>query len=186
MGRPLLRPPEPLADRWALHLPPPLRWDHSWDQTHRYAPSYSGSDNGCRPVGKRLNSASNAHPRLSGPPLHTREAVGSNPTAPIWVQYDEESYELYPSVALDIALEPALHGHGYGRRALKVAIEFFVAKGHHRFTVDPAVTNERAMRSYTAVGFKPVGVLRCYGRNPDGTWHDALLMDLIVLDDVWS
>jgi aminoglycoside 6'-N-acetyltransferase len=103
-----------------------------------------------------------------------------------WVQYEEEPYEWYPSVAFDIALTTAVHGRGYGRRALRLAIEHFVAKGHHRFTIDPDVANERAIRSYAAVGFKPVGVLRSYGRNPDGGWHDGLLMDLIVLDGVWT
>jgi aminoglycoside 6'-N-acetyltransferase len=73
-----------------------------------------------------------------------------------------------------------LHGRGYGRRVLKLAIEHFVAKGHHRFTIDPDVENERAIRSYAAVGFEPVGVLRAYERNPEGGWNDGLLMDLIV------
>jgi hypothetical protein len=50
----------------------------------------------------------------------------------------------------------------------------------------PSVENERAIRSYAAVGFKPVGVLRSYGRNPEGGWHDGLLMDLIVLEGKWS
>lgn len=102
-----------------------------------------------------------------------------------WIQYDEEPSEWYPSVALDIALTTTLHGRGYGRRALRLAIEHFAATGHHRFTIDPAVGNERAIRSYAAVGFKPVGVLRSYGRNPEGGWHDGLLMDLIVLDGDW-
>jgi aminoglycoside 6'-N-acetyltransferase len=102
-----------------------------------------------------------------------------------WVQYEEESYEWYPSVALDIALTTALHGRGYGRRALRLAIERFVAKGHHRFTIDPDPDNERAIRSYAAVGFKPVGVLRAYERNPGGGWNDGLLMDLVVLDGEW-
>jgi aminoglycoside 6'-N-acetyltransferase len=53
---------------------------------------------------------------------------------------------------------------------------------HHR----PAVENERAIRSYAAVGFKPVGVLRSYERNPAGGWNDGLLMDLIVRDGKWS
>jgi len=103
-----------------------------------------------------------------------------------WVQYQEESYEWYPSVALDIALTTSLHGRGYGRRALRLAIEYFVAKGHHRFTIDPSVGNERAIRSYAAVGFRPVGVLRSYERDPEDGWKDGLLMDLIVLDGRWS
>jgi aminoglycoside 6'-N-acetyltransferase len=69
---------------------------------------------------------------------------------------------------------------------LRLAIEHFVAKGHHRFTIDPDPRNERAVRSYAAVGFKPVGILRAYERNPDGGWNDGLLMDLVVLDGVWS
>jgi len=104
-----------------------------------------------------------------------------------WVQYVEEPDRWYPSVALDIALTTALHGRGYGRRVLRLAIEHFVQKGHHRFTIDPDVENERAIRSYAAVGFRPVGVLRCYGRKPEGGgWNDGLLMDLIVRDGVWS
>ena len=108
-----------------------------------------------------------------------REVVG-------WVQYEEDSYEWYPSVALDIALTTALHGRGYGRRALRLAIGHFVAKGHHRFTIDPDSENERAIRSYAAVGFKRVGVLRAHGRNPEGGWRDGLLMDLVVLNGEWQ
>jgi aminoglycoside 6'-N-acetyltransferase len=102
-----------------------------------------------------------------------------------WVQYEEETYEWYPSVALDISLTTALHGRGYGRRALRLAIEHFAALGHHRFTIDPDIRNERAIRTYAAVGFKPVGVMRAYERNPDGGWNDALLMDLIVSGGEW-
>jgi aminoglycoside 6'-N-acetyltransferase len=103
-----------------------------------------------------------------------------------WIQYEEEPYAWFPSVAFDIALTTALHGQGYGRRALRLAIEHFVARGHHRFTIDPDVDNERAIRCYAAVGFKPVGVLRCYARNPAGGWNDCLLMDLVVLDGRWG
>lgn len=102
-----------------------------------------------------------------------------------WVQYDEEPYEWYPSVAFDIALTSALHGQGYGRRVLGLAIGHFLAKGHHRFTIDPNPDNERAIRCYEAVGFKPVGIMRAYERNPDGGWNDGLLMDLVVRDGKW-
>jgi aminoglycoside 6'-N-acetyltransferase len=98
-----------------------------------------------------------------------------------WVQYEEETYEWYPSVALDISLTTSLQGRGYGRRVLRLVIDHFVAKGHHRFTIDPDVSNERAIRCYSAVGFEPVGVMRAYERNLEGGWNDALLMDLIVL-----
>jgi aminoglycoside 6'-N-acetyltransferase len=52
--------------------------------------------------------------------------------------------------------------------------------GHHRLTIDPAADNEAAIRTYRKVGFKPVGVLRRYERDSDGTWHDGLLMDLLA------
>ncbi|GAA4530723.1 GNAT family N-acetyltransferase [Amycolatopsis samaneae] len=32
----------------------------------------------------------------------------------------------------------------------------------------------------SALGFRPVGVLRQYERGADGTWHDGLLMDLLA------
>jgi aminoglycoside 6'-N-acetyltransferase len=53
-------------------------------------------------------------------------------------------------------------------------------RGHHRLTIDPAVSNERAIRAYRRVGFRPVGVMRRYEGDLDGTWHDGLLMDLLA------
>jgi aminoglycoside 6'-N-acetyltransferase len=102
-----------------------------------------------------------------------------------WIQYEEESYEWFPSVALDISLTTRRHGRGYGRRALKLAIEHFAERGHHRFTIDPDPRNERAVRCYAGVGFKEVGILRAYERSIDGGWNEGLLMDLIVLDGEW-
>ncbi|HEX2508373.1 MAG TPA: GNAT family protein [Miltoncostaeaceae bacterium] len=64
-----------------------------------------------------------------------------------------------------------------GRRRRRAPL---AALGHHRFTIDPAVANERAIRSYAAVGFRPVGVMRAYERGRDGAWHDNLLMDLLA------
>lgn len=97
-----------------------------------------------------------------------------------WIQYGEETDPYYRSVGLDIALTTSLHGGGYGRRALRLAIDHFAGRGHHRFTIDPDADNERAIRCYTAVGFKPVGVLREYTFGPDGNPRDGLLMDLLA------
>ena len=55
----------------------------------------------------------------------------------------------------------------------------FDQRGHHRLTIDPATTNERAIACYRKVGFRPVGVMREYEQGADGTWHDGLLMDLL-------
>ncbi len=54
-------------------------------------------------------------------------------------------------------------------------------RGHHRLVIDPAADNEPAIRCYAAVGFRPVGIMRRYERDPDGVgWHDGLLMDLLA------
>ena len=53
-------------------------------------------------------------------------------------------------------------------------------RGHHRLTIDPAAANSRAIAAYAKVGFRPVGVMRRYQRMADGTWVDALLMDLLA------
>ena len=99
-----------------------------------------------------------------------------------WVLFSEETDPDYRHVALDIALAPGVHGRGYGPQALRLAIRHFIDRGHHRFSIDPALENERAVRAYRAVGFKPVGVLRAYGRAGDGTWRDHLLMDLLAAE----
>ncbi|MDQ3631671.1 MAG: GNAT family N-acetyltransferase [Actinomycetota bacterium] len=97
-----------------------------------------------------------------------------------WLLVHEELEPDYKHVALDIALDRALHGQGYATEALRVVIRHLIARGHHRFTIDPTVSNTRAVRAYSAVGFRPVGVLRAAERGPDGTWRDGLLMDLLA------
>ena len=97
-----------------------------------------------------------------------------------WLQVSEEAEPDYRHVGFDIFLATEVHGRGLGREALALAVRHFASLGHHRFTIDPAVANERAIRSYAAVGFRPVGVMRAYERGRDGTWHDNLLMDLLV------
>lgn len=101
------------------------------------------------------------------------------------LQCDEETEAMHPSVAFDMAIATHLHGRHLGRRALRLAVEHFVERGHHRFTIDPAVTNQMAIRCYQAVGFRPVGILRACERAPDGSWRDGLLMDLLAweIDD---
>jgi aminoglycoside 6'-N-acetyltransferase len=100
-----------------------------------------------------------------------------------WLAITEEDDPDYHSAALDISLDPAQIGKGLGPEALRVAIDWLVReKGHHRFTIDPAADNERAIKAYAAVGFRPVGIVRQAERRPDGSWRDALLMDLLAED----
>jgi aminoglycoside 6'-N-acetyltransferase len=80
-----------------------------------------------------------------------------------WLQSAEELDPDYRHGSLDIMV-----GEAYQER------------GHHRITIDPAAANERAIRCYSAVGFRPVGIMRRYERAPDGRWEDGLLMDLLA------
>jgi aminoglycoside 6'-N-acetyltransferase len=99
-----------------------------------------------------------------------------------WLQCEEETDADYRHASLDIFLTTDLHGRGYGREALSLAIDHLIARGHHRFTIDPAVDNRRAIHVYSTLGFRPVGVMREYERGPDGRWHDGLLMELLAAE----
>jgi aminoglycoside 6'-N-acetyltransferase len=93
----------------------------------------------------------------------------------------EEAFPMYRHASLDIAIATAHQGRGLGPEALRLAITHLIEeRGHHRFTIDPAAANARAIKAYARLGFKPVGVLRRYERHADGEWHDGLLMDLLA------
>jgi aminoglycoside 6'-N-acetyltransferase len=95
----------------------------------------------------------------------------------------EENEPDYRHAGLDISLAAEFHGQGLGRDALRLVIDHLVdERGHHRFTIDPDAENERAIRCYTAVGFRPVGVMRRYSRAGSDEWRDGLLMDLLAED----
>jgi aminoglycoside 6'-N-acetyltransferase len=99
------------------------------------------------------------------------------------IQFDEEPDPDYRSASIDIFLTARVHSRGLGRDAVRTLARYLIAeRGHHRITMDPAAGNERAVRSYAAVGFRPVGVMRQYERVADGTYRDALLMELIAGD----
>jgi aminoglycoside 6'-N-acetyltransferase len=96
------------------------------------------------------------------------------------IQYHEEDDPKYRHAGIDIYLGSGFQGQGAGRRAVALLAGYlFEQRGHHRITIDPAAANQRAIRCYAAVGFRPVGVLRRYERGTDGTFHDGLLMDLL-------
>ncbi len=98
-----------------------------------------------------------------------------------WLAYYEEDDPDYRHGGLDIFVAPAFHGRGLGREALILAVRWLLSeRGHHRLIIDPAADNVRAIRAYTSIGFKPVGIMRRYERGPDGSWHDGLLMDLVA------
>ncbi len=99
------------------------------------------------------------------------------------VQYWEQNEPDYRHAGIDISLHPAWHGRGLGADAVRTLARYlFEHRGHHRIVIDPAAGNERAIRSYRRVGFRPVGIMRRYERGADGSWHDGLLMDLLPED----
>jgi len=98
-----------------------------------------------------------------------------------WIQWAAEEEPDYRHASIDIYVDPRVHGRGIGTDAVRtLARHLFDDHGHHRITIDPAATNEAAIRCYTKVGFRPVGITRQSERGNDGTWHDSLLMDLLA------
>jgi aminoglycoside 6'-N-acetyltransferase len=96
------------------------------------------------------------------------------------IEYYEENEPQYRHANIDIFVGARHQGRGVGTEAVALVARFlFERRGHHRLTIDPAVANQRAVRSYEKVGFRPVGVMRRYERGLDGTFHDGLLMDLL-------
>jgi aminoglycoside 6'-N-acetyltransferase len=100
-----------------------------------------------------------------------------------YMQFSEEESIQYHFASVDLSLHDDYQGHGLGSDAVRTLARYlFEVRGRHRLTIDPARSNERAIRCYERVGFRPVGVLREYERAADGTWHDGLLMDLIAAE----
>ena len=147
-------------DAPALHAlltePAVARWWHEWDEAR---------------VRRDLIEQDEEH-------VNVIEARGRASPGCGWCY--EESDE-YKHAALDISLATAHQGQGLGPEALRLVITYLIEeRGHHRLTIDPAAHNDRAIRAYAKLGFKPVGILRRYERAADGSWHDGLLMDLLA------
>lgn len=99
------------------------------------------------------------------------------------IQFAEEDDPDYRHASIDLFIDPSMHRRGYANDAISTLVDYlFGQRGHHRLTIDPAVDNAPAIACYTKVGFKPVGVLRAYERQADGSWADGLLMDLLRTD----
>jgi len=96
------------------------------------------------------------------------------------VMYSEETDPYYKSAGIDITIDISCVGQGLGSDTLRtLARHLFEERGHHRLTIDPALSNERAIGAYKKVGFQPVGVMRAYEKGADGTFHDNLLLDML-------
>ena len=114
-------------------------------------------------------------PEVTGFAIEARGAVVGA------IGFYEEDAPDYRHAGMDLFLASENQGSGLGPEALRlVAGYLFEERGHHRLIIDPAESNERAIKAYEKVGFKRVGVMRQYERGPDGAFHDGLLMDLLA------
>jgi aminoglycoside 6'-N-acetyltransferase len=97
------------------------------------------------------------------------------------IQWHAEEEPDYRHAGIDIYLDPAIRGRELGVDAVRTLARHLIrSEGHHRLVIDPAADNAAAIRCYSKVGFRPVGLMRRYERGLDGTWHDGLLMDLLA------
>jgi aminoglycoside 6'-N-acetyltransferase len=97
------------------------------------------------------------------------------------IQWYEEDDPMYRHAGMDIYLDPTVTGKGLGTDAVRTLARHLIHdRGHHRLVIDPAAHNGAAIRASEKVGFRPVGVMRRYERDNDGTFHDGLLMDLLA------
>jgi probable F420-dependent oxidoreductase len=119
---------------------------------------------------------------LTDDPESTRLTIEVNGAVAGMIQFAEELEPKYRHAGIDLFLDPAWHGRGVGTEAVRRVVRHLIAeRGHHRITIDPAVANAAAIRSYEKAGFRRVGVMRRYERDADGRgWHDGLLMELLA------
>jgi aminoglycoside 6'-N-acetyltransferase len=100
-----------------------------------------------------------------------------------YIQAVEEPEPDFRHAGIDLYLRTSAQGRGLGPDAIRtLAAHLIDDRGHHLITIDPAAANVRAIAAYARVGFRPVGVMRQYQRMPDGTWADALLMDMLAAE----
>ena len=119
---------------------------------------------------------------LSDDPESVRLTVEVDGRVAGMVQYWEETDPKYRHAGIDLFLDPAVHGRGVGTEVVRRVVRMLIdERGHHRITIDPAASNDAAIRAYEKVGFRRVGVMRRYERDADGGgWHDGVLMELVV------
>jgi aminoglycoside 6'-N-acetyltransferase len=115
-------------------------------------------------------------------PESTRLTIEVDGAVAGMVQFTEELEPRYRHAAIDLFVDPAMHGRGLGTEAVRSVVRHLIDDlGHHRITIDPATANGAAIRAYEKVGFKPVGIMRRSERDVGGGgWHDCLLMELLA------
>ena len=120
---------------------------------------------------------------IGDPNLHLLVVFDQTATVIGGIQWAAEEDPQYHHASVDMFLDPAVHGQGYGTDAARTLCRHLLdVAGFHRLVIDPAADNIAAIRCYEKVGFRRVGTMRAYEQGADGTWHDGLLMDLLADD----
>jgi aminoglycoside 6'-N-acetyltransferase len=98
------------------------------------------------------------------------------------IQWGDDSYEETRHAYVDIFVGDDYAGRGIGTEAMRQLTQKLIDEhGYHRITLDPAVENAAAIRSYEKVGFRAVGTQRrAYLEDESKEWRDELLMELVV------
>jgi aminoglycoside 6'-N-acetyltransferase len=172
-----------------------------WPPIHRSGVPLDGRRVHLRPadasdaaVFTEILSDSTVHPwwQAADPAEDARELTGRDDEVAVWaieeggaivgiIQAHEETEPRYRHAGIDIVLAGHAQDHGLGSDAVRTVARWLIdGRGHHRITIDPAASNDRAIRAYGRVGFRPVGIMRRYEGDLDGSWHDGLLMDLLA------
>ena len=119
------------------------------------------------PFGWTLRNFSDAH--ASGNTL-TVLTVDGVTTGIVAVMHVLDESEL-----LEIAVQPAMQGRGYGKALLAQAIALARRNGAVRMFLEVRESNARARKMYTSFGFEETGRRKNYYPTEDGR-EDAILM----------
>lgn len=72
--------------------------------------------------------------------------------------------------------DPRSWGKGLGPQIIRLVVDFLIRSGAEVVTMDPRVSNLRAIRAYEKCGFQQVKVIPKHEEH-EGKWEDAWLME---------
>lgn len=119
------------------------------------------------PFGWTLRNFSDAHASGNTLTVLTVDGVTSGIAAVMHVLDESE--------LLEIAVQPAMQGRGYGKALLAQAIALARRNGAVRMFLEVRESNARARKMYTSFGFEETGRRRNYYPTENGR-EDAILM----------
>ncbi len=119
------------------------------------------------PFGWTLRNFSDAHASGNTLTVLTVDGVTSGIAAVMHVLDESE--------LLEIAVQPAMQGRGYGKALLAQAIALARRNGAVRMFLEVRESNARARKMYTSFGFEETGRRKNYYPTEDGR-EDAILM----------